>query len=235
MCILITIVSDMGILYVVATPIGNLEDITLRAIRVLKEADVVACEDTRITKRLFQKYGITNKQLTAYNERQSGASISKIIALIREGKSVALVSDAGTPTISDPGALLISEVRRAGGLIVSIPGANAAITALSASGFPASEFLFLGFLPHKKGRETLFKEIAASKRTVVFYESPHRIMRALTSLKKFLNPERKICIARELTKVYEEGILGTTEECIGHFEKNPEKVRGEFVVAVEPS
>ncbi|MBI2108864.1 MAG: 16S rRNA (cytidine(1402)-2'-O)-methyltransferase [Parcubacteria group bacterium] len=224
----------MGNFYVVATPIGNLEDITLRALRVLKEVDVIVCEDTRVTKRLLERYEVKDKQLTTYNERQSGSSIPKILAFLNEGKNVALVSDAGTPTVSDPGAFLINKAREAGATIISIPGPNAAIAALSISGLPSSDFLFLGFLPHKKGRETLFKEIAALKRTVVFYESPHRIMKALISLKKFLTSGRKIFVARELTKIYEEGVLGTADELIAYFEKNKEKIRGEFVVLVEP-
>lgn len=230
----VTIVNDMA-LYVIATPIGNLEDITLRALRVLKEVDVIVCEDTRVTRRLLERYEIKNKQLTTYNEQRSGATTEKIIGILNEGKNIALVSDAGTPAISDPGALLVNSVRQAGLDIVSVPGANAAISALSISGLSASEFLFLGFLPHKKGRETIFKEIAVSKRTVVFYESPHRIMKALASLKKFLSPERKIFIARELTKIYEEGISSTADELIAYFEKNKEKIRGEFVIVVASS
>lgn len=223
----------MSTIYVVGTPIGNLEDITLRALRILKEADVVVCEDTRVTKRLLERHGIVGKHLIAYNEQQSGASIKKILTFLEEGKNLALVSDAGTPGISDPGGRLVEAARDAGISVVSIPGANAAIAALSISGMPASDFLFLGFLPHKKGRETLFKEIAVSKRTVVFYESPHRIMKTLVSLKKFLTHDRKIFIARELTKIYEEGIWGTADELFSSFEKNKEKIRGEFVVIVE--
>lgn len=228
----------MSKLYIVATPIGNLEDITMRAIRVLKEADVIACEDTRMTKRLLGRYKITDKQLLAYNEKRSGASMEKIIRILKEGKNIALVSDAGTPAISDPGSALVGLVREClknEAEIIAVPGANAAIAALSISGFPASDFLFLGFLPHKKGRETLFKEIMASKRAVVFYESPHRVMKTLASLKKVLDSHRKIFIARELTKIYEEGILGTAEELIFYFEKNTEKIRGEFVVLVRGS
>ncbi len=223
----------MGTLYIIATPIGNLEDVTLRAIRILKEVDIILCEDTRVTKRLLEKYEIIQKQLIGYNERESGASIEKIIKILEEGKNIALVSDAGTPGISDPGARLIHEARQRGVEIIAIPGSNAAIAALSISGFPASDFLFLGFLPHKKGRETLFKEIAESKRTTVFYESPHRIMKTLISLKKHLAPTRKIFIARELTKIYEEGVSGTAGELLAYFEKNSEKVRGEFVVIIE--
>lgn len=223
----------MALLYIVATPIGNLEDVTLRALRILKEVDVIVCEDTRVTKRLLDRYGIIGTQLRAYNEKQSGATAEKIVKILAEGKNIALVSDAGTPTISDPGALLVNSARQAGASIVSVPGPNAAVAALSVSGFPSSDFLFLGFLPHKKGRETLFKEIAASERTVVFYESPHRIMKALASLKKFLSLDRKIFIAREITKIYEEGIVGTADELMSYFEKNHQKIKGEFVVVIE--
>lgn len=224
----------MGTLYIVATPIGNLEDITLRAIRVLREVNVIVCEDTRVTRRLLERCEIKDKQLVAYNERESGASIQKVVSFLKEGRDVALVSDAGTPTISDPGARFISEARASGATAISIPGANAAIAALSISGFPASDFLFLGFLPHKKGRETLFKEIASSKRTVVLYESPHRIIKTLRSLKGNLPARREIFVAREITKIHEEGVAGTADELLSFFEKNPQKIRGEFVVVVGP-
>ncbi|MDO8512508.1 MAG: 16S rRNA (cytidine(1402)-2'-O)-methyltransferase, partial [bacterium] len=161
----------MPTLYVIGTPIGNLEDITFRAIRVLKEVDVILCEDTRMTQRLLKHYGIINKQLTTYNEQKSGKPIEKIAELIKEGKNLALVSDAGTPSISDPGSHLVAKLREQFGdtlNIVAIPGPSAVVSALSISGLPASDFLFFGFLPHKKGRETLFKEIAESKRTVAF-------------------------------------------------------------------
>lgn len=229
----------MPTLYIVATPIGNLEDITLRALRVLKEVDVILCEDTRVTAKLLQKYGIKTPT-SSYHSHSKLSKVEKIFWLLEGGKNLALVSDAGTPAISDPGSLLVSQIReRMSGVngqmsnvsIVPIPGPSAAIVALSASGFPSSDFLFLGFLPHKKGRETLFKEIAESKRTVVFYESPHRIIKALTSLKEHLK-NRKIAIARELTKIHEEFLSGTAEEVIEYFNANKEKIRGEFVVIV---
>lgn len=223
----------MATLYIVATPIGNLEDITLRALRVLKEADVIICEDTRVTKRLLDKYEITNKQLTTYNEQQSGIKIDKVVELLNEGKSVALVSDAGTPGISDPGTFLVQKIREALPelKIESVPGPSALATALSIAGVPVHEFTFLGFLPHKKGRETLFKEIAVSERAMIFYESPHRIMKALGSLDKFA-PAKKVTIARELTKIHEQIISGIAGELIKYFEENLDKVRGEFVVIV---
>lgn len=236
----------MPTLYIIATPIGNLEDITLRALRVLKEVDVILCEDTRTTQKLLQKYEITTPTLS-YHSHSGLAKVEKIFELLEQGKNLALVSDAGTPTISDPGVLLVSQIREhfkvgplgsprsdLGVSIVPIPGPSAVIAALSASGLPSSDFLFLGFLPHKKGRETLFKEIALSKRTTVFYESPHRILKTLESLKKHLSDERLIVLARELTKIYEEMVTGTAQELLQYFEKNKDKVKGEFVVMVAP-
>lgn len=225
----------MATLFVVATPIGNLEDVTLRALRVLKEVDVVLCEDTRMTKRLLSHYGIDTATLS-YHSQSGDMKIEKIIEMLAEGKSLALVSDAGTPTISDPGSLLVSRVREHFGSdvsVVAVPGASALTAALSIAGVPASDFLFLGFLPHKKGRETLFSEIAASERTVVFYESTHRLMKALESLKSHLAPTRKIAVVREITKVFEEVVKGTPEEVIAHFSSDTQKQRGEFVIIVE--
>lgn len=231
----------MSTLYVVGTPIGNLEDITLRALRTLKEVDLILCEDTRVTQRLLKHYGIVSKQLSTYNEQKSGARIEKIIDWLENGKDIAFVSDAGTPGISDPGAMLVSRVREALGdsvRIETVPGPSALTAAVSIAGVPASEFLFLGFLPHKKGRETLFKEIALAKRAVIFYESPHRIMKTLASLSSHLEAKlpsgRRVVIARELTKIHEQVISGTPSELIAYFEKNKEKIRGEFVVAVSP-
>lgn len=226
----------MATLYVVGTPIGNLEDITLRALRVLKEVDLVLCEDTRVTKRLLSKYEIGTPTMS-YHAQSKLAKVDKILGLLEEGKSLALVSDAGTPCISDPGVLLVSQVREKFGdavAIVPIPGPSALITALSAAGISVAEFTFLGFLPHKKGRETLFREIAESSRVMAFYESPHRIEKALESLEKFCGAERKIIVARELTKIYEEFVRGTVVEAKAHFAQNPDRLRGEFVVIVEP-
>jgi len=225
----------MSTLYIIATPIGNLEDITLRAVRVLGEVDMVLCEDTRVTKKLLSKYEIDTPTMS-YHCHSKLSKVEKVFSLLEDGKNVALVSDAGTPTISDPGVLLVSQVKEKFGddvKIVPIPGPSAVISALSVSGFPSSEFLFLGFLPHKKGRETLFKEITDSKRTTVFYESPHRIMKTLKSLDEHLDIKRNIVIARELTKIYEEVVSGTAKEILSYFESNQDKVKGEFVVVVE--
>jgi 16S rRNA (cytidine1402-2'-O)-methyltransferase len=225
----------MSKFYVIATPIGNLGDITFRAIETLKNVDLILCEDTRQTKRLLDKYNIS-KPTMSYHAQSKLAKTDKIFELLEAGKDLALVSDAGTPGISDPGALLISQIKNNlshGVDVIPIPGASAVITALSASGLPTHEFTFLGFLPHKKGRETLFKEISSSERTMVFYESPHRILKTLESLVKFCaGKEKKVCVARELTKIYEEFKLGTPAEVLEYFVKNKDKQRGEFTVIV---
>ncbi|MBU1557868.1 16S rRNA (cytidine(1402)-2'-O)-methyltransferase [Patescibacteria group bacterium] len=224
----------MSKLYIIATPIGNLEDITFRAVRILNEVDLILCEDTRVTKKLLDKYEI-KKPTLSYHQHSKISKVDKIFELIREEKNLALVSDAGTPTISDPGSVLVSKVREEFGEgveIIPIPGASALVSALSASGLTADQFVFLGFLPHKKGRETLFKEIVEMKRTVAFYESPHRIIKTLNSLKEFTG-ERKIVIARELTKIYEQIISGTPEELLKYFEENQGKIKGEFVVMIK--
>ena len=225
----------MGTLFITATPIGNLEDITLRALRILKESDAIICENTRVTHKLLSAYGI-KKPMLHYTEHASLKTYEHIFSLLREGKSLSFVTDAGTPGISDPGAMLVAKVRIAlpSVKIIPIPGASALTAAISLSGVIDPDFLFLGFLPHKKGRETLFKEICRSERTVIFYESPHRILKALSSLHKECG-ERKVHIARELTKMFEEHMSGTASMLIKEFETHPVKVKGEFVVIVEPA
>ncbi|OGI94526.1 16S rRNA (cytidine(1402)-2'-O)-methyltransferase [Candidatus Nomurabacteria bacterium RIFCSPLOWO2_01_FULL_40_18] len=226
----------MSKFYVVATPIGNMGDITLRAIETLKNVDLILCEDTRETKKILDKYSISRPTMS-YHAQSKLAKVDKIFELLEEGKNLALVSDAGTPTISDPGAMLVSKIKKRFDLIevgvevIPIPGPSAVIAALSASGLPTHKFTFLGFLPHKKGRETLFKEIAQSERTMVFYESPHRILKTLESLIKFC-PTKKVCLARELTKIYEEFKTGSPAEVLEYFTTNPDKQRGEFTVIV---
>lgn len=227
--------EEIGVLYVVATPIGNLEDITFRAVRILGEVDYILCEDTRTTQTLLNKYNIKTKTMS-YHAHSDDNKESTIINLLRGGKNLALVSDAGTPTISDPGVMLISNIRKIFGdqaKIVPIPGASALVTALCASGISSAEFIFLGFLPHKKGRESIFKEISCSKRVNVFYESTHRIMKTLQSLKSHI-PDNNVLIARELTKQFEQFISGTPEFLLKYFSENKEKQKGEFVVIVEP-
>ncbi len=227
--------SRLGTLYIVATPIGNLEDITLRAIRILKEVDTVLCEDTRTTRVLLNKYDISTKTMS-YNAHATEGKESVIIRMLGEGKDLALVSDAGTPTISDPGVMLVANVKKEFGedvKVVPIPGPSALVAALSASGVSSAEFIFLGFLPHKKGRETLFKEISNSKRVIVFYESTHRILKTLKSLSEY-TPTFKIVIGREITKQFEQFVEGSPEEILNYFSSNSDKQRGEFVVIVEP-
>ncbi|MCF7843500.1 16S rRNA (cytidine(1402)-2'-O)-methyltransferase [Candidatus Gracilibacteria bacterium] len=226
--------DNTGILYIVPTPIGNLEDITLRAIRILKEVDLVLCEDTSVTQRIFKEYDITTKTSVFY--AQTGLkNIEKIMSMLEDGKKIALVSDAGTPTISDPGVLLVDKVRNElkDVQVIALPGASALITALSASGISSSTFTFYGFLPHKKGRETLFKIIAESSVTSAFYESVHRIEKTLESLSKYLDEKRQIVIARELTKMHEEVVRGNAQYIKEYFEMNKDHIRGEFVVIVE--
>lgn len=224
----------MGTLSVVATPIGNLGDITLRAIDTLREADAIACEDTRVTAKLLARLDIT-KPLLIYHAQSGKLAADRILAQLADGKRIALVTDAGTPGISDPGSALVAEVKqRLGGdvRIEAIPGPAAVTAALSIAGIPTHEFTFIGFLPHKKGRQTAFKEIAASERTVVFYESPHRIEKALASLSEVLAPERRVVVLRELTKIHESVVEGSAAEVAAHFAKHPGQVRGEFVVCV---
>ncbi len=223
-----------GILYIVPTPIGNLEDMTLRAIRVLKEVDLVLCENTSATQRLFKEYAIETKTSVFY--AQTGVkNIERALDTLEQGGKIALVSDAGTPTISDPGVLLVDRVRNElpDVKVIALPGASALTTALSVSGISSSSFTFYGFMPHKKGRETLFTTIAESEYTSVFYESVHRIEKTLESLSQVLDETRKVVIARELTKLFEEVVRGTAQEVMDHFMNNKDRIRGEFVVIVE--
>lgn len=224
-----------GKLYIVATPIGNMEDITLRAIRVLGEVDMVFCEDTREGKKLLNHYKI-NKPVDSFHAKSDNSKTEKVIKLLDEGKNIALISDAGTPGISDPGVVLVKKIREVlpEVPIVTIPGPSALTAALSIAGLPTDEFIFYGFLPHKKGRETIFKEIAESKRTCVFYESPHRIMKTLGSLSTSLADNRMVAICRELTKIYEEVFRGAASKALQYYLENPDKIRGEFVVIISP-
>ncbi|MFA6554473.1 MAG: 16S rRNA (cytidine(1402)-2'-O)-methyltransferase [Candidatus Paceibacterota bacterium] len=228
----------MAIFSVTATPIGNLEDITLRALSVLRGADLILCEDTRMTKRLLDRHDIY-VPTKSYHTHSKLSRKEEIVGLLKEGKNLALVSDAGTPGISDPGIELVKYIRQelvaeiSGGSvkIEAIPGPSALTTAISISGVPCADFTFLGFLPHKKGRETLFKEIAISERTMIFYESPHRIIKTLESLIEHV-PSKKVTVCRELTKMFEEVVSGSALEVKEYFDKNTDKVRGEFVVIV---
>jgi 16S rRNA (cytidine1402-2'-O)-methyltransferase len=226
--------NSSGILYVVATPIGNLEDITLRAVRVLGEVYTVLCEDTRTTRQLLTKHQIATPTMS-YHAHSARGKEEKIIELLREGKDLALVSDAGTPAISDPGARLVALVREQlpDARVVAIPGPSALVAAYSVSGITATDFLFLGFLPHKKGRETLFREIAASQRPVVVYESPHRLIKTLATLAEKVGGDRRIVVSRELTKIYEETRVGRVRDVYEHYLAHPGSVRGEVVIILD--
>lgn len=215
-------------LYIVSTPIGNLEDITFRAVRTLKEVDYIAAEDTRHVQKLLKKYEINTKVLS-YHSHSGKSKIDKIVDILKDHKSVALVSDAGTPGISDPAYTLIREAIAEDIKISPIPGPSALLAALVASGHRINQFLFLGFLPLKKGRQTLLKSLKDEKRTIVFFESPHRLLKTLNQLQDFWG-DRQIAICREITKIYEEFLRLKISEAIEHFTKN--KPKGEFVLIV---
>lgn len=227
----------MAFLYIVATPIGNLEDMTFRAVKVLKSVDTILAEDTRVTAKLLAHFEIS-KSLLAYHQHSNDAVIDRVVSLLKEGHDLALVSDAGTPGINDPGGYLVQEVlaRAPETKIVPIPGANAAITALSASGFPADKFTYLGFVPHKKGRQTFLRNVAAIEHTVVFYESKYRIDKCLNELSIAFEAsntqDRAIIVARELTKKFETLYRGTIKEVLTALQAGEEL--GEFVVIVGP-
>ncbi len=218
-------------LSIVATPIGNLEDITMRALRILKEVDYILCEDTRVTSRLLARYEI-QKPLKRYDAHTSEQTHASILEDLENGKHIALVSDAGTPGISDPGVMLIQRAREVGVSMEVIPGPSAVTAAISLAGIAGNQFQFLGFAPQKKGRETFFKSLATAAAPTVFFESTHRIQKALESLQKVM-PDTKIYVARELTKMHEELLTGTPEEILKILGDEPVKQKGEFVVIVD--
>lgn len=219
-------------LVVVPTPIGNLEDITLRALNVLKEADFVLCEDTRTTKNLLRHFEL-EKTCYAYHIHNEHQQLEHIIRQIQQAEMVALTSDAGTPCISDPGYLLVRECVRQGIEVECLPGATALIPALVNSALPASSFKFYGFIPHKKGKETCLKQMATAKETSIFYESPYRLVKTLEMMMPFFGADRAVCVCRELTKIHEENFRGTLQEALQHF--SAKEVKGEIVVVVEPA
>lgn len=221
---------DTGILYIVATPIGNLGDITLRALETLKKADLIACEDTRVAGKLLSRYEIKTP-VTSFFQHSKAPKISQIIGVLKSGRNVALVTDAGTPGISDPGNKLVEQAILENIAVMPIPGSSALTAIISVAGIDMQKFVFLGFPPHKKGRETFFKEILALKYPVVYYESPHRVLKNLELLKT-LGAEKNIILGRELTKMFEETVRGTAEEVLKYFNKNPGKVKGEFTIIV---
>lgn len=221
---------DTGILYIVATPIGNLGDITLRALETLKKVDLIACEDTRVTKKLLDRYEI-GTPVTSFFQHSKTPKIASIIRDLKSGKNVALVTDAGTPGISDPGNKLVEEAINNNICVIPIPGASALTALISVAGIDMQKFIFLGFPPHKKGRETFFKEVIAQNYPVVYYESPHRVLKNLELLKS-LESEKNIILGRELTKIFEETVRGTADEVLKYFQENPGKVKGEFTIIV---
>lgn len=222
--------TNNGKLFIVPTPIGNLDDITYRAIETLKNVDLVLAEDTRKSKILFKKHAITTS-LKSYHINNEHRVVNLYVASLVDGKKIALVSDAGTPSISDPGFLLIRESIKKNIEIICLPGATALIPALVMSGLPSERFVFEGFLPKKKGRDSRLKELAIEKRTVILYESPQRVRKTLEDLKEFFGSDRRISLSREISKIYEETYRGTIEDAIAHFSnKNP---KGEFVICID--
>ncbi len=222
----------MGILYLVATPIGNLEDITLRAIRTLKEVDLVVCEDTRVTGKLLAHFEI-KKPLESFFEHSEQVKSGKIINLVESGQNVALVTDAGMPAISDPGYRLVKEAVEAGIRVVPIPGPSAAISALAASGLPTDQFIFVGFLPQKQGkRQNFLKNLLEEERTIIAYESPHRLLFALQDILEVMG-DRQICVAREITKIYEEFVRSSVSQVIEKFKDK--EVKGEITIIISSS
>jgi 16S rRNA (cytidine1402-2'-O)-methyltransferase len=217
-------------LILIPTPIGNLEDITLRAIRILGEVDAILCEDTRQSGKLLKHLGI-EKKLIAYHKDNEHTILPQIIQRIKMGEQFALVSDAGTPVISDPGFLIVRECLKNNIKVETLPGPTAFVPALVNSGFPSDEFVFMGFLPHKKGRHTMLLKIAAEHRTIILYESNHRLVKLLEEFKEYLTPDRRVSVSRELTKMFEENIQGTAEELHIHFSKKD--VKGECVVVLD--
>ncbi len=233
--------NNLGKLYIVATPIGNLADMTFRAVEILKTVSYILCEDTRTTGSLLKHYEIPNKneagqsKLMSFHAHSKLTKVNQIIELIEQGNNIALVSDAGTPCISDPGVMLVAELQKHFGdefIISPIPGASALISALSASGLPAHEFIWKGFIPQKKGRETFFQELVNIQVTTICYESVHRIMKTLESLVEFV-PERNIVVGREITKMFEEFRKGVPSKILEYYTLHPEKIKGEFVIIIQ--
>jgi 16S rRNA (cytidine1402-2'-O)-methyltransferase len=219
-----------GTLYIVPTPVGNMEDMTLRAIRILKEADVILAEDTRTSGILLKHFDIPHGSLLAHHKFNEHQTVEPLVKRLVAGKNVALVSDAGTPGISDPGFLLARECAKAGIEVQCLPGATACIPALVDSGLPCDRFCFEGFLPQKKGRQTRINALAEETRTMVFYESPYRVLKTLSQLGEALGNDRQAAVSREISKVHEETLRGTIRELINHFTET--EPRGEFVIVV---
>jgi len=220
----------MGILYVVPTPVGNMEDMTFRAVRILKEVDLVLAEDTRTSGILLKHYEIKNQLMSHHKFNEHGTSAG-IVSRLLAGENVALISDAGTPGISDPGFFLVREAVRAGVEVQCLPGATAFVPALVSSGLPCDRFAFEGFLPQKKGRQTKLQSLQSESRTMIFYESPYRLLKTLQQFAEVFGMERLVSVCREISKVHEESVRGTLEEVIAHFAEHAPK--GEIVIVVE--
>lgn len=219
-------------IYLVATPIGNLEDITVRALRILRSADIIACEDTRHSGIMLKKLEITYQKLISYHEYNELEQSQRLINLVLEGNSIALISDAGTPLISDPGYKLVALAYELGVKVIPIPGASSFLTALSASGMSTHRFTFVGFAPQKKGRQTFLRNISEIENTVILFESTHRIEKLVSELVEIAGPNRKICVARELTKIHEEFLRGTTFE-VSELINQKKGLKGEIVVILD--
>ena len=219
-----------GILYIVATPIGNMEDLTLRGLRLLQEVDLIVCEDTRVAKKLLFRYEI-QKTLLAIPQHSATDKIQRVIEKLKQGLDVALITDAGTPGLSDPGNEVVAQVAASGCTVAPIPGASALGAIVSVAGINLQEFLFKGFPPHKKGRQTYFTEVAESKIPVIYYESPYRVMKSFEMLNE-MAPEKNLIVGRELTKMFEQVVRGTVAEVLEYYKNSPSKIKGEFVVIV---
>ena len=222
-------IPERSILTLVPTPIGNLGDITFRAIEVLKSVDTILAEDTRTSSNLLKHYQI-EKKLQSFHIFNEHRALEGLIARMKQGESFALISDAGTPGIADPGFLLVRACLKEGLKIECLPGSTAFVPALVKSGFPSDRFVFEGFLPHKKGRQTILTELAKEERTIILYESPHRLLKTLEQIVQFFGPERQVSVSRELTKIHEETRTGSAEEVLSHFSVHPPK--GEIVMII---
>ena len=219
----------MGTLYRVPTPVGNMEDMTFRAVRLLKEADLILCEDTRTSGILLKHYDI-HRQLMAHHKFNEHGTSAGIVERLRGGQTICLITDAGTPGISDPGFFLVREAVAAGIEVQTLPGATAFVPALVSSGLPCDRFTFEGFLPQKKGRQTRLTQLSEETRTMIFYESPYRLVKTLQQLGEFFGQERQVSVCREISKIHEESVRGTIEEVVAHFTQTPPK--GEIVIIV---
>ena len=219
----------MGTLYLVPTPVGNMEDMTFRAVRLLKEADLILCEDTRTSGILLKHYDI-HHQLMAHHKFNEHGTSAGIVERLRGGQTICLITDAGTPGISDPGFFLVREAVAAGIEVQTLPGATAFVPALVSSGLPCDRFTFEGFLPQKKGRQTRLTQLSEETRTMIFYESPYRLVKTLQQLGEFFGQERQVSVCREISKIHEESVRGTIEEVVAHFTQTPPK--GEIVIIV---